>query len=546
MLFLGLARNIAILLALCMCYTMIFRRWRRRSPPGRILAGVVFGAAAVIGMLTPIIYEPGIIFDGRSILISAAGLFGGGLPAVISAVIASVCRIAIGGAGAFTGCGGIVTTAALGAGYHHLRRRNTTTITTSSLYLFGLVVHVAMLLWMLTLPGDVKWQVLRSITIPVMLLYPLGTVLLGRLLADQDMRFEAEQALRESERKYRRLFEELNDAVFLADTETGLIVDVNSQAEKLLGRSREEIIGMHQSSLHPPGEAAKYRQKFARHVEQGHAADYDGEVVRKDGAIVPVAISATCLTIDGEPRILGLFRDITEPKRVEENLKRYQLMVQSAGDAIFFKDLDSRYVVANPKAVEAFGLPHQEMIGKSDEELMGDREEAARNIEDDQRVFRTGKPHKITKSMTGADGRLRWFEAIKVPQFDDQGRVIGLVGIARDITERRLLEEQLRQSQKMEAIGQLAGGIAHDFNNQLVGIMGYADMLVNELQNEEQKSCAQAIVRAAQRSADLTEKLLAFARKGKNILVPVNIHVCSNGPSTRGSRSDSASRPIPP
>jgi len=323
MLFLDLARNIAILLALCMGYSMVFRRWKRRSPGGRILAGIVFGAAAVIGMLTPMTFKPGIIFDGRSILVSAAGLFGGGLPAVISAVIASVFRIAIGGAGAFTGCGVIVTSAALGAGYHHLRHRNTTTITTSSLYLFGLVVHIAMLLWMLTLPGGVKWQVLWSVTVPVLLLCPLGTVLLGRLLADQDARSDVERALRESERKYRRLFERLNDAAFLADTETGVIVDVNSQAEKLLGRSREEIIGMHQSSLHPPGEAAKYKQKFARHVEQGHAVDFDGEVIRKDGTTVPVAISAASLQIRGEPHILGLFRDITERKRAEENLKRY-------------------------------------------------------------------------------------------------------------------------------------------------------------------------------------------------------------------------------
>ncbi|MFH1352312.1 MAG: PAS domain S-box protein, partial [bacterium] len=112
---------------------------------------------------------------------------------------------------------------------------------------------------------------------------------------------------------------------------------------------------------------------------------------------------------------------ITKDK--EEQLKQYKRMVESAQDAIFFKDLKSRYVIVNYRTLKAFGLSRGKVIGKNDYEIMPVREEAKKNIEDDKLVFKTGKPVEITKHMTSADGRERWFHAVKVPQFDDKGNI---------------------------------------------------------------------------------------------------------------------------
>ncbi|RJS88997.1 PAS domain S-box protein [Candidatus Bathyarchaeota archaeon] len=133
-------------------------------------------------------------------------------------------------------------------------------------------------------------------------------------------RKRAEEALRESEEKYRALFENANDAIFIADVETGIILDVNRAAERLMGRSREELIGMHQSQLHPAEKMEYYKERFRRHIQLGRAADFEAEIVRKDGTVVPVYISASVLTLHGKRVILGLFRDITRLKKYEEGL----------------------------------------------------------------------------------------------------------------------------------------------------------------------------------------------------------------------------------
>jgi len=149
-----------------------------------------------------------------------------------------------------------------------------------------------------------------------------GQVVAATLITtDITERKRAEEELRESERKYRHLFDNLNDAAFLVDAETGLILETNQQAAAMLGRTREEIVGMHQSALHPPGQADNFRQAFAAWIQHGQATNLDVEVIRKDGAVVPVSISATTLSMGGRHLALGLFRDISELKKAEAEKK---------------------------------------------------------------------------------------------------------------------------------------------------------------------------------------------------------------------------------
>jgi len=240
-----------------------------------------------------------------------------------------------------------------------------------------------------------------------------------------------------------------------------------------------------------------------------------------------------------EQRVKKLEKDASGRKSTKEALRRaeqrigiYQFIVESVHDSIFFKDLESRYLIINTKTADAFGLPKEQVVGMNDYEIMPNKEEARKNIEDDQLVFKTGKPKEITKHMTGADGKECWFRAIKVPKFDDKGNVAGLIGIAHNITEQKRamkeknqIEAQLQQAQKMEAIGTMAGGIAHDFNNLLMGIQGNISLiLLDDNSLHPHYESIRNIKKQVKSGAKLVSHLLGYARKGKYEVKPVNLN----------------------
>ncbi|MFC1983924.1 PAS domain S-box protein [Chloroflexota bacterium] len=174
----------------------------------------------------------------------------------------------------------------------------------------------------------------------------------GYLIQIQDITEQKriEKALQESKDKYEALFENLNDAAFLADMKTRRILNTNKQGEVLLGCTREEIIGIDQTMLHPPEKANEYRQRFLAHTQKGHAADYDGEVIRKDGSIVPVSISASPINIGDKELMLGLFRNITGRKRAEQEI---QMAEQNFRNSLDSSPLGIRIITAQGELLYA-------------------------------------------------------------------------------------------------------------------------------------------------------------------------------------------------
>ena len=203
-----------------------------------------------------------------------------------------------------------------------------------------------------------------------------------------------------------------------------------------------------------------------------------------------------------------------EALRTQESLLRQ--IIDANPSLIFVKDWNGRFVLVNQATAQVYGTTVESLVGKTDADFNPNVQEIAHFLRHDRDVMSSGQPKIIAEEpvTNPTTGDTRWFQTIKVPLRSPAEGTATLLGVATEITERKRLEEQLLQSQKMEAVGQLAGGVAHDFNNILTAIVGYTDLLAAELaSNVRQLEDLEEIRKAARRAAALTRQLLAFSRK---------------------------------
>ena len=267
-------------------------------------------------------------------------------------------------------------------------------------------------------------------------------------------RKRVENALSESEGKYRKLIETANDAIFIADAETGIILYANRQAEEMMNMTAEEIIGMHQKQLHPEDEAGDYKKIFSEHVQSGNGISEDIVVCRKDGHKIPVEISASAIEWSGKKVVQGIFRDITGRKRIEDALsqskERMHYILDNTTSVIYLKDTHSKYLFVNRQYQNLFHVSKEEAVGKTDYDIFP-KEMADTFQTNDRKVLRTKTPLKIEEVAPHDDGPHTYIST-KFPLFDSNGIVCGICGISTDITERKKAEKIL-QAQK-EALEQ--------------------------------------------------------------------------------------------
>jgi len=257
--------------------------------------------------------------------------------------------------------------------------------------------------------------------------------------------------------------------------------------------------------------------------------------VRKDGSTFPAIIYATQRRKENNSNGLrGIVVDITDRKYMEEALMKseahFRAVIESARDSVFIKDGDLKYTLANPAMKHLFDIPVSEIIGKKDKDLFDENSlDHIRAV--DMRVLNGETVEE--DHVTSISGEQKTYHIIKTPMHDDADNIIGLCGIARDVTETQKMENQLLQSQKIEAIGTLAGGIAHDFNNLLMGIQGNTSLMLLDLDLEhphyEKLKNIETQIRSG---ADLTRQLLGFARGGRFEIKPTDLNAVVKKTST--------------
>ena len=348
-----------------------------------------------------------------------------------------------------------------------------------------------------------------------------------QILADQCAaaleRLHAEQALRESERRFRSLFEGSPDAIVVADLNAN-ILDANPAACRLWGALHGSMVGRTVTNLIPRNWRSEIVSILARLVA-GASSQADCACLTDDGREVPVELSGNCIDYGDKQAVLLHIRDISERKRSAAELKKSEASLVAAQRIahlgsweLDFLDpdvMERNEIRWSDETYRIFGLDRGQAAVCNELFFQSVHPEDRSRIQAGlKQAFDNREPFEIDHRIVRPDGQERVVRARAEVALDSTGKPIQLRGIVMDITERIRLEEQLRQAQKMEAIGQLAGGVAHDFNNILTVINGHASLLLldNKLPETAGKSVRQ-IAQAVERAASLTRQLLTFSRR---------------------------------
>jgi PAS domain S-box-containing protein len=329
--------------------------------------------------------------------------------------------------------------------------------------------------------------------------------------------------LKESEERFRMLFDEAPDAIFTITMDDS-IIDANVAASRMLGYRREEFQAMTLADIQAPEVRGRVGSIIRNELNMDRV--FEGMDIHKDGTVVPIEIHNHKIVINGRALVLSTVRDITDRKQFEEKLRKseeqYREYFEDDLSGAYISEPGGKLIACNQKYKTIFGFKStQQALNIKVGELfvnLDERLEFLDRLKTNNRVTNhepklkniNGKSVQVVENASGV--------------FDKEGNLEYIRGFLLDVTEQRKLETQLRQSQKMEAIGTLAGGIAHDFNNILSGIFGYAQLAEMSLEDKDKaRKNIQQVVKGAQRASLLVQQILTFSRQAENKKQPLKL-----------------------
>ncbi len=324
-----------------------------------------------------------------------------------------------------------------------------------------------------------------------------------------------------------RLHVELMPLAYIMGDASSRIVDWNPAAERMFGWSAAEAVGRDAVDLVVPPDARDGIRALLRQMrEQPQASiSHRNENRTRDGRRILCDWINTPL-FDDEGHYAGfaaMAQDVTEQVRTEKELRdseeRYRSIVETTREGVWTSDLTGRTTFANAQLADMLGCSVEALLGRSFLDFIPAAEREERRV--DFAALFASQPAREDIRLQRDDGSVLWTDISAVALRDDQGSPTGALVVVNDVTEKRLLQTQLLQSQKMEALGRLAGGVAHDFNNVLTVIEGYGELLGNRFApGDPDRELVDEIRRAADHAGALTRQLLAFSRR---VVVDVRI-----------------------
>jgi PAS domain S-box-containing protein len=349
---------------------------------------------------------------------------------------------------------------------------------------------------------------------------------------------EKKKKSNDSDIRYSRLFKNNLAGVFRV-TLGGTILECNDAYARIFGFAEASEV-VQRSMVQHYFDPAEREEKVKRLVRDGRLINNVARMKRLDGTEIWILERIYLLDgLEGEQQFEGTIFDITEQKKAEVEFVRQHTLLNSIFDSLpdllFYKDAAGKYRQINRTFERYYNVRTIDCIGKSTREMFPAL--ADELLADDDRVYATKKPHRVERwHVVGEERRL--VETLLIPLLDSSGEPFGVLGVGRDITDRRRSSQHQLQSSKMEAIGQLAGGVAHDFNNLLTIIIGNLSVARFELSpTSPVQECLTDCEQAAKRAADLTGQLLGFARRAPLSMTPTDLNRIVQSVVTQISRS---------
>ncbi len=397
----ALINNALMLLVLSIIYEATYRLPARYGRIQPVFSGLLIAAICIGVMLIPFKLRPGLVYDTRTILLSVAGLTFGFIPTAIAAAAASILRIIMGGSGVLPGLATILTSSLIGLAWRRFAPVPSKKWRWLNILFMGITVHAVMLACMLLLPYTDRLSVIGTIALPVMVIYPIASVLLGLLLLQQRDYRSIQDQLKKSEERFRILFDKAPLGYQSLDAD-GNIIDVNEQWLDTFGFSREEAVGKWFGSFLSPESKDSFQDCFAVLKEQGYAHG-EFKVLHKNGA--PVSLSFEGKTRYGADGAFQqshcILQDISKQKTAEENLRvseeKHRRLYETMAQGVVYQAADGSIISANPAAERILGMTFDQMQGRTsmDPGWRAVREDGSALLGSDHPAMvalRTGKP----------------------------------------------------------------------------------------------------------------------------------------------------------
>ena len=460
----GLINNTALLLALGLLYDTVWIKHRTGKLSGsQFVTGAIIGLLGMAVMMNPWEFRPGVVFDARSVLLSTSGLFFGAVPTLLAIVMTAAFRLYSGGVGMWTGVAVIVTSGGIGLAWRHFRRNEPDVFSIGELYLLGISVHAAMLLWMFTLPWPTALGVLSRISVPVMLIFPIGTVLLGRLMFSRQARSKVEKTLRESQQELNDIFSMSLDMICIADINTTAFLKVSPAFTRILGYPEQELLNRSfLDFIHPDDVEATITVTNERLKRGEKVFDFTNRYQCKDGTYRWLEWVAQPIPERGV--MYSVARDITARKHSEDLLQEREsfirtvldnlpigLAVNSIDPAVEFEYMNDNLAKFYRTTREALAAP--DAFWTSIYEDPKFREEIKKRVLDDCASDDPERMHWVDVPITRQGEQTTFITARNIPVPDSQL----MISTVWDVTDRKLTEEALKDSERLlNEVGRIA------------------------------------------------------------------------------------------